>query len=70
MTAELLTPIRLHKNIYRGCQRCGGTLRLERDLDSLLDHDGYDYVCLQCGRHTPLTTVLAALEERARITGG
>ena len=61
MTAERLTPVKLQTNIYRGCRRCGGTLHLERDLDSLVNRDGYDYVCLQCGRHTPPAVVLDTL---------
>lgn len=67
MTAEVLTPVKLHTNIYKGCRRCGGTLRLERDIDSLLDHDGYDYVCLQCGRLTPLAVVIDAIEQARRV---
>lgn len=67
MTAELITPVKLHKNIFKGCRRCGGTLRLERDLDSLVDHDAYDYVCLQCGRLTPLEVVIAAMEHARTV---
>ena len=63
MTATTLTPIKLRTNIYRGCERCGGTLHLEQDVDSMLDHDSYDYVCLQCGRHTPLAAVLFQLRQ-------
>ena len=70
MTAETLTPIKLHTNIYRGCERCGGTLRFERELDSLLDHDAYEYVCLQCGRHTPLATVLIRLRDADKAHAG
>ena len=64
MTAELLAPVKLHSTLYRGCQRCGGTLHLEQDVDSLVDHDAYDYVCMQCGRHTPLVAVMRGLRER------
>ena len=58
MTTATLSPIKLRTTIYRACRRCGGTLRLEQDVDSVLDHDSYDYVCLQCGHHTPLAAVL------------
>jgi hypothetical protein len=34
-------------------------LRLELEIDSPLVHDVVDYVCLQCGRHTPLTAALS-----------
>ena len=67
MTAELLAPVKLRALLYKGCQRCGGTLRLERDIDSLLDHDANDYVCLQCGRHTPLATVLVKAQAAERV---
>jgi DNA-directed RNA polymerase subunit RPC12/RpoP len=67
MTAELLTPVKLHTNLYKACQRCGGTLRLERDLDSLVDHDAYEYVCLQCGRHTSLASVLARVQGAEKV---
>ena len=69
MTTQAIAPIKLRTNIYRGCQRCGGVLRLERDLDSLVDEQGVDYVCLQCGRHTPLAAVFAQLEARASAAG-
>ncbi len=62
MTVEAPAPIKLHTNIYKGCQRCGGVLRLERDLDSAVDPGGVEYVCLQCGRHTPLAAVIARLQ--------
>ena len=61
MTVEALPTVRLQSNIYKGCRRCGGVLRLERDADSLVDHDAYDYVCLQCGHHTPYSVVFARL---------
>ena len=65
MTLETPTPIKLRTNIFRGCQRCGGTLRLERDLDSRLDETDIHYTCLQCGRHTPLVAVIAQMQAKA-----
>jgi len=64
MTTELLAPVKLHSTLYRGCRRCGGTLHLERDVDSLVDHDALDYVCMQCGRHTSVGAVMRGLPER------
>jgi hypothetical protein len=63
MTIETLSPIKLRTNIYKGCERSGGTLRFERDIDSILDHDAYDYACLQCGRHTPAAVVFLRLRD-------
>lgn len=65
MTVEAPTPIKLRTNIYKGCQRCGGVLRLERDLDSILDENAVTYVCLQCGRHTPVASVIARTQAEA-----
>jgi RNase P subunit RPR2 len=65
MTVEALAPIKLPTNIYKGCQRCGGVLRLERDLDSAIDPEGVEYVCLQCGRQTPLATIIARVQAKA-----
>jgi hypothetical protein len=59
MTTNASKPVRLPANIYGGCGRCGGMLRLELEIDSPLVHDVVDYVCLQCGRHTPLTAALS-----------
>jgi hypothetical protein len=65
MTAEVLTPIRLRTHIFKGCQRCGGDLRLERATDVPFGGAEYDYVCLQCGR----TTSLAAMLDRLQAAG-
>ena len=58
MTTQVLEPVRLRTHVFKGCRRCGGDLRLERDADIMVRHNAYDYVCLQCGRHTPLAAVL------------
>ena len=64
MTAEVLEPVKLHSTLYGGCRRCGGTLHLERDVDSLVDLGAYEYVCMQCGRHIPLGAVMRSTRER------
>jgi RNase P subunit RPR2 len=62
-TGQTTRPIRLQTNIFRGCHRCGGTLHLERDLDPRLAHESINYVCLQCGRHTPFSVVMEQVRE-------
>jgi hypothetical protein len=64
MTTELINPIKLRKNIYKGCQHCHGDLRLERDPDLPREVLAYEYVCLQCGRHASLRSVLQSLASR------
>jgi hypothetical protein len=64
MTAELIAQVKLHSTLYRGCERCGGTLHLERDVDSLVDQDAYEYVCLQCGGHSTPAAVMRGVRER------
>jgi hypothetical protein len=63
-TGQTTRPIRLQTNIFRGCDRCGGTLHLQRDLTPRLAREAIDYVCLQCGRTTPLAVVV----EKARAS--
>jgi hypothetical protein len=63
MTVQATRPIRIQSNIFRGCHRCGGTLHLERDLDPRLAHESIDYVCLQCGRYTPVSVVMEQARE-------
>jgi hypothetical protein len=58
MTTEIAPTIKLRTNIFRGCRRCGGTLRLERNLDSRATREAAGYVCLQCGRHSTLAEVV------------
>jgi DNA-directed RNA polymerase subunit RPC12/RpoP len=65
VTIEAIAPLKLRTNIYKGCQRCGGVLRLERDTSSVVDRSAVEYVCLQCGRTTSLAAVVAQSEARA-----
>jgi hypothetical protein len=65
MTTETPTRIKLRTHIFKGCQRCGGDLRLERSPDAPLGTTEYDYVCLQCGRQTPLAMMLDRLGQTA-----
>jgi hypothetical protein len=48
---------RIPQNVYKGCERCGGDLVLDREAEAYLQ-GVVDYVCLQCGRHTPIRSVL------------
>lgn len=68
MTAEVLSPIKLRTHVFKGCQRCGGDLRLERAADVPLGGIDYDYVCLQCGRRTSLAMMLRKLQETVSPT--
>jgi hypothetical protein len=63
MTTQVMQTIRLRKHIFKGCPRCSGDLRLERDADSLTGRNPYSYVCLQCGRNSSLRAVLGGRRE-------
>ena len=67
MTIQALAPIKLRKHIFKGCPRCSGDLRLERDADSLMGRNPYSYVCLQCGRSSSLRAVLARPREAEAV---
>ena len=62
MTVEATRPLRLRTTLYRACQRCGGTLRLEREVDTRLDEGDIYYTCLQCGRETPVSVVIKRMQ--------
>ena len=58
MTTALVQPtIRVPRNVYKTCQRCGGDLVLDREAEVDL-RGAIDYVCLQCGRHMSVRAVL------------
>lgn len=64
MTTHALTASRLRTHFYKACQRCHGDLVLDREVEFEALGACSDYVCLQCGRRTPLqarveTTVTA-----------
>ena len=62
MTTTLERPvIRIHRNVYKACQRCGGDLVLDREAEADL-RGVIDYVCLQCGRHESIRSVLQRSE--------
>jgi hypothetical protein len=67
MTAQVMQTIRLRKHIFKGCSRCSGDLRLERDADSLMGRNPYSYVCLQCGRNATLRAVLGRPRETEAV---
>ncbi|HWC30023.1 MAG TPA: hypothetical protein VG845_08085 [Dehalococcoidia bacterium] len=58
MTVQAFDGTRLRSHLYKACQRCGGDLMLDRDVDYGDRHATISYVCLQCGRHTPLRALL------------
>jgi predicted SprT family Zn-dependent metalloprotease len=49
--------VRVHRNVYKGCQRCGGDLVLDREAEADL-RGVIDYICLQCGRHKSIRSIL------------
>ena len=64
MTTATITGEAVKTHLYKACQRCGGDLVLDRE-EGYGAPDGSDYVCLQCGRHTPLQAFVNA---RAQAT--
>jgi predicted SprT family Zn-dependent metalloprotease len=61
MTTTLVRPtMKVPRNVYKGCQRCGGDLVLDREAEVDL-RGSVDYVCLQCGRHVSIRGVLQLL---------
>ena len=57
--APTATTLKIH--LYKACQRCGGDLMLDREIDFGALGASSDYVCLQCARRTPLSVVARAL---------
>jgi predicted SprT family Zn-dependent metalloprotease len=55
--------IKVPRNIFKGCQRCGGHLVIDRQAEADL-RGTVDYVCLQCGRHTPIRAALQRSDAR------
>ena len=66
MTSATITREAVKTHLYKACQRCRGDLVLDRE-EGYGAPDGSDYVCLQCGRHTPLQALAAgASQSKAR----
>jgi len=61
MTTQATTALSLKIHLYKACQRCGGDLMLDREIDFEALGASSDYVCLQCARRTPLSAVARAL---------
>ena len=57
--------IRVPRNLFKGCLRCGGDLVIDREAEADL-RGVVDYVCLQCGRHTPIRAALQRFIARSR----
>jgi ribosomal protein L40E len=54
---------------FKGCQRCGGDLRVEEDMTSRLE----ELVCLQCGNRQGTLASFAGrtthyIDDRLRLT--
>jgi ribosomal protein L40E len=62
-TLERPATVRVPRNVFKACQRCGGDLVLDREAEADL-RGTIDYVCLQCGRHTPIRAALQRFEAR------
>jgi len=58
-----MEPIKLRTHVFKGCQRCGGDLRLERSADVPFGGAQYEYTCLQCGRSTSLRQFLQRMQQ-------
>ena len=68
MTTTLERPaVRIPRNVFKGCQPCGGDLVIDREAEADLSGT-IDYVCLQCGRQTSLGAVLARFDRPARLS--
>ena len=59
MTTQAPTAPRLRTHLYKACQRCHGDLVLDREVE-FAALAASDYVCLQCGRRTPLQALVEA----------
>jgi hypothetical protein len=61
----------LRTHLYKACQRCHGDLVLDREVEFEALGASSDYVCLQCGRRTPLQALaetIAPAVSRQHVT--
>jgi hypothetical protein len=58
MTTQAFAARRLRTHLYKACQRCHGDLVLDREVELEALGASSDYVCLQCGRRTPLQVLV------------